>query len=468
MPASRSLPVGLLFLFSLGCQLQVTSPLLDSAAAGANECPNGGQTIRTGNDGNGDGVLSDDEVTSSVNVCFPASAVGGGRTLATLTTTPSAACSTVELSVGADDNTNDVLDPAEIDDTDSVCIAPPTELNTQVSSFEGRVASVESRFQNMVDVQLAVNPDAAPDGRTTFQSLSDALDFARTVRKSQNIEIVLEPRTYVLNAPIRLEDLDGAHLEITGGEGGETVLQFQDSDGFILRSGFHLGILRQMKVESLNTSGQPYRGLQVGPGSRMDIENVEFVNFTYGVEIVGGHVTRPAYLDNIGLFSTKSMVVRCNPSDGFSVGVWIRDGGRANAANTDVFSCLFGYWVQNGSTGLFDASVADGNLLGFFADHRSFVQANQREADGQRSSVVRSREAGWVSANNSAVNALGWIPPTGADANTNDMVVRDGSTLRIVEDLGFGAAVDCGTVICDPSAILRGCSGNVTCNAAIR
>ncbi|MEL6187873.1 MAG: hypothetical protein AAFU79_24890, partial [Myxococcota bacterium] len=381
-------------------------------------------------------------------------------------------CSNLTVRVGLDDDGNQSLEARE-SITRNVCIPPAgnvTAVEGRVGNVENRVTAVEGLFQNGTPLMISVDQNRPPDGVTRFDSLDAALASLRARRKSQSVRIVIEPGTYVFSDPVLLNDLDGALIEISGPDAVRPTLQFNNSDGFILPSGFSFGLLRNLRIESSNPSGQNRRGLIVEAGSHLNVENLEFVNFTYGVEVIGGRLTRNPELERSGLFAVKSIIIRCPANPAFTVGYWIRDGATVSADNSEVHSCFFGYWVQNGSAGLFDGSLADGNLLGFFADHHSLIQAGVREDEGGALTTVRnSREAGYSANNLSEINAIGWVPPPAAMANVSDFAIGGGSLMRVVEDLAAFPPVNCGLVMCDPTAIIRGCTAaSATCGTEIR
>lgn len=103
------------------------------------ECPNGGITVETGIDENGNGVLDTAEIDETQIVCNGDDGIDGvagadgadgtnvadGLTALTSITDepagPSCANSGKKIEVGLDDNGNGVLDPDEVDDIDYVC-----------------------------------------------------------------------------------------------------------------------------------------------------------------------------------------------------------------------------------------------------------------------------------------------------------------------------------------------------------
>jgi hypothetical protein len=104
--------------------------LFDSTPAATADCPNGGQTIRTGLDDNDDRVLQDEEVDSVENLCNgPDGEIGdpgddGLRTLVDRSEEPAGNnCPNggERIRVGVDDDADGTLDDEEIDATTYVC-----------------------------------------------------------------------------------------------------------------------------------------------------------------------------------------------------------------------------------------------------------------------------------------------------------------------------------------------------------
>lgn len=96
--------------------------LVELAPASAEECPAGGQKLRTGVDANRDGSLQNDEVTQESLLCQP------GRALVTSTAEPPGEECTnggSRIDAGIDDDADGVLDPEEIDTTSYVCDGGP-------------------------------------------------------------------------------------------------------------------------------------------------------------------------------------------------------------------------------------------------------------------------------------------------------------------------------------------------------
>jgi hypothetical protein len=86
------------------------------------ECPHGGTAVQAGADTDGDGVLDDDEIEQTEVVCDP----GAGDTLTREDPIPAGAlCPSGGTAVhtGVDDDGDGVLDDDEIDDTVNVCAA---------------------------------------------------------------------------------------------------------------------------------------------------------------------------------------------------------------------------------------------------------------------------------------------------------------------------------------------------------
>ncbi len=87
----------------------------DSAPASA--CPNGGVTVQTGVDANGNGILDPSEVQSTRYVCNGSNGANGQISLVSITSEPAGSnCANggKEISAGLDTNGNGSLDPSEV------------------------------------------------------------------------------------------------------------------------------------------------------------------------------------------------------------------------------------------------------------------------------------------------------------------------------------------------------------------
>lgn len=92
-------------------------------AAGAS-CTSGGLRLDVGLDDDGDGTLGDAEIDQTTYVCDGEAGVDGLQTLVDTATVASEACGGrgVQLSVGLDADRDGVLDAAEVDSTELVCL----------------------------------------------------------------------------------------------------------------------------------------------------------------------------------------------------------------------------------------------------------------------------------------------------------------------------------------------------------
>jgi len=141
------------------------SVLFDTVPASMADCPNGGQTIRTGLDTNDDQVLQDEEVDSVENVCNgPDGDVGdpgedGLRTLVDRTDEPAGMnCPNggERIRVGVDDDADGSLDDEEVDATTYVCRGEdgedaPALLTSTSTNTEGLCDEGGSLLQVGVD-----------------------------------------------------------------------------------------------------------------------------------------------------------------------------------------------------------------------------------------------------------------------------------------------------------------------------
>lgn len=118
---------------SLACGDETTelnAPLVSSGPADPAVCPGGGTTVRSGLDANGDGILANDEVSSTLTTCDGAPGDDGmpgddgARTLVeTSEEAPGAQCPAggQRVDVGRDVDADGMLSAAEIDSTTYVC-----------------------------------------------------------------------------------------------------------------------------------------------------------------------------------------------------------------------------------------------------------------------------------------------------------------------------------------------------------
>ncbi|NOZ24932.1 MAG: Ig-like domain-containing protein, partial [Nitrospirae bacterium] len=95
-----------------------------SAVVPGEECPNGGISIDTGIDENGNGILDPEEVDTTQVVCNGTDGADGLVSLISISDEPAGENCTaggVKIETGLDENLNGVLDPEEVQDTRYVC-----------------------------------------------------------------------------------------------------------------------------------------------------------------------------------------------------------------------------------------------------------------------------------------------------------------------------------------------------------
>lgn len=445
MAPRTGLVAGLAVVLAMGCQLQVESLILDSRpiAEGTMGCTGTGQQILAGVDDNGDGTLTETEIQSQTSVCFPTSPQGSAAALplVEVTATPQATCTDVVVRLGNDANENGSIDAGEDTRMASSCVPPSTNL----TMLDGRFIDAEDpMFSN-----LTVTPSPNPADPSSFASLPAALDFLRLRRKSGGVTISVAAGNWRLDNPLRLDDLDGISIKIAGPDSvNKPVLEFDGTNGIEILDGHVFGTLENLIIQ--NTSpGTVARGLMVRAGSRVGLQGVEIRNFFYGLEVVGGHVERPAGNDGEGIS------VVCNPGDPFSVGIWIRDGGMANLGRSQVSGCTNGlaFWVMNGAFGAFSESTATTSSVGFAAERGSFIEARRTQANGNRT--------GFLSANHSMIVIEAWRGGSPGTGNQSDIAIRDGSVFRAAEP--YEPPITCGNLVCDSTGIYRGCTETFRC-----
>ena len=94
--------------------------------AGTN-CPTGGTKLETGQDTDGDGVLSGAEIAQTIYVCNGDEGATGNQTLLAITDEPAGANCVAggkKIDYGVDDNANGTLEPEEVDGTAYTCDGP--------------------------------------------------------------------------------------------------------------------------------------------------------------------------------------------------------------------------------------------------------------------------------------------------------------------------------------------------------
>ncbi|MEO1230166.1 MAG: right-handed parallel beta-helix repeat-containing protein [Myxococcota bacterium] len=441
MAFKTGIAVALAAVIVSGCQLQVEGELtLDSVAVGTGdaECPNGGQEVLIGVDDNDDGSLAGEEIQGRTKVCFPGVNGGaGGVPDVAITATPGGTCTDVTVTLGTGAEAKMA----------SACVPPSTDVVMLQDRF---IDPTDTMFANLTVTKSPVAGDP-----TSFGTLYDALDFLRTRRKSGTVTINIEAGTWDMPETVTLRDLDGVSVDIVGDGASPPILEFDNKDGIVVASGYRIGTLRNLILRNSRVTDMglfpTFPGIRVEPGSRVALSNVEVRNFLYGIEVVSGDVTLPGP-------NQPGNSVTCNPQDLFSVGIWIRGGGTANLDGSTVSDCANGpaIWVMNGSSGAFNNSTASTSRVGFSVERGSFMEARDTQATGN--------QTGYLSANKSMLVIERW--PTGSASpgagNATDVVVRDGSLFRGAEPQE--PAISCGTLRCDATGIVRGCTGTVQCD----
>ncbi len=114
--------------------------LVELDEATSEQCPMGGTLLVTGLDGNGNGVLDDDEISSTRVICDGTDGTDGRTSLIRTTEeAPGANCSQggVRVQHGLDDDGDGLLDDDEVDGTEYVCNGlPGTGTNSLVNVVE--------------------------------------------------------------------------------------------------------------------------------------------------------------------------------------------------------------------------------------------------------------------------------------------------------------------------------------------
>lgn len=131
-------------------------------------CDAGGQLINTGLDLNGDGSLDADEITANIYICDGMDGMDGepGETatsvvvvLMSVTNEPAGeTCVTGSrrIDIGADINTNGILDAEEITSTRYVCNSDDTPLDTEALAI-GSAVPANNEIYVSLDIVITVN-----------------------------------------------------------------------------------------------------------------------------------------------------------------------------------------------------------------------------------------------------------------------------------------------------------------------
>ncbi len=216
------------------------------------ECPNGGISIDTGIDDNGNGILDPDEVDKTQIVCNGEDGKDGEdgsdgedglTTLISVSNEPAGSnCADggIKIEVGLDDNSNGTLDPEEIDDTAYVCDGEDGTdgLNSLISiSHEPagdncanggeKIEVGHDRNNNGVldpeeveDIRYVCNGEDSEDGFTSLISISDELAGSNCANGGKKIESGLDDNRNGVLDPEENDDIQ----YICNGQDGEDGL----------------------------------------------------------------------------------------------------------------------------------------------------------------------------------------------------------------------------------------------------
>lgn len=191
------------------------------------QCPNGGITIETGIDENGNGILDTEEIDETQIVCSGkdgadgADGADGPTTLISLSDEPvgiNCATGGKKIEVGLDDNNNGVLDPGEVDDTDYVCNGSG---GSGYASLQGTINLVGQSDHSGITISLAgtgfLTTSDVTGGYTLTNIPQGAYDIVFDAPASSGYETGATLYGYRLFAYINDYGLTNANLQLSRG-----------------------------------------------------------------------------------------------------------------------------------------------------------------------------------------------------------------------------------------------------------
>ena len=450
-------PCRLLALFAsllLGCNLTVeTRPTLSSRtiAAGTGGCVAGGQEILLGVDSNENGVLEDEELSGNTTVCFPQSGTGGGGQNIAISAVPvvstNATCSALEISVGVDENTNSVLEGSEVRSTTQACLPIPEMANNDLATVQTRVENLDTNVPDSFIVQPG----------TAFPDIKAVLDALRGKRFTKDIEVTVLAGEYTHDSPLVLNHPDGNKIVFLAPN--RVVLRFPQSSGIIVPAGNSVSFFGEFfDIEYSATTRDPTTvGIMIEENAFATMQRLRVAGFGRSqIEVRGGTLRSgndfPDTLDNIQLECSIQAGEVCE------AGLRVHRGGVVFTPNVSSSGSTVGFWVYSGGVLSANGAVAIGATTGFLVDEGGVITS--RVTLDSRIPTV-SNDVGYQIQNGGILVYTGWDRVPVGDSNQTDIEVRDGGILRAIP--ADGGSVNCGTsIVCDSSAILRGCTANCT------
>lgn len=481
----RCLPGLLIFISACGITVESKQVLDSTSITDQSICPYGGSRVFSGVDDNGNGVLSDDEVDGSTDVCFPApSAVGSVPPVkVAATATTGATCSQVTLEVGSDTNGDNAFSSAERTGMASVCVPPAesviaglAEVTTQsgritmaendITALGNRITPIEGWRLPPTDLVVSTTP---ADGE--YGSVPEALRSLDNKVLTGLVQIRIRGGTYVLTEPLVFSHPQGEVVVISPySESDVVTLQFSGTNGIVFQRRSKIGYFGEMTIEYTGSADTGAVGITVNQLSDVELLYVTVNNFPgAGIRVEGGKVRRTGGFEVWGA-GTRNLTVNCPPATVTTrpIGFHVIDDGFADIPSSDAVGCYSGFVAEEGGTAVIDLGVVrtsqqgfvanDGGKLRGYAPSTATINGTQ-PAPGFGSSFTATNGSSIV-----LEGMNGWTSDPGA---TWDFEIRDGSRLR-VRDVASTIPLTCGRVECDPTAIIRGCSDFAgTCSATL-
>lgn len=463
IPASVGLTFG-----TAGCGITVEAKtILDVRAIGAGAtCAAGGQEVLSGVDADGDGRLFGDEITGRAPVCFPGSTSttsAGGLPSPVLTTSvqAEASCTRLTVTVGLDSDGSGSLESGEPATTSSQCLPLPSMSASDLAAVQGLAAANADALGRIststtVPSTLIVRPSPAND---EYARLDLALAFLEGKTLTQPVTIQLSPGTYDQPAPITIDhpqaqliQIVGQATPITSSSPPNVSLRFNGTDGIELLPDTHLGLLQGVLLEDVGAPVAGTTGLRVLAGASLPVQFVEVRNFVERqFEVNGGLLTRgPASVSG----SNLNLIIRCSaPSDVvgyFNQGIASLSGAQIDLGEAHVQGCGYGLWASSGTSFNAYATRFSGSGIALVSEYGAMGVI------GSGVVIDNSTTISMLAAFNGGALYISGAFPTGTGNTTPSVQVADGSLLRITTD-DLGTPVNCGNVVCDSTAIIRGC-----------
>lgn len=147
-------------------------------------CPNGGFRLNFGLDGNGNGTLDPNEVTSTEYLCNTDPSDGLTSLISTIVEQPSDNCINggYRLDVGLDGNANGVLDAEEVSNSEYLCNGDPADFTYQSYASLISQSSTNDPTVQVLENGLGITITWVRDSQGIYIGTMDsAIDISKTV-----------------------------------------------------------------------------------------------------------------------------------------------------------------------------------------------------------------------------------------------------------------------------------------------